>query len=93
MRQSSLTDPLSDAEVDAANADPSELWIHVRCQECGDVECCYNRTEVAWEKVCFPCLMVWKSPKKSVRDIANEHGFNPVDEQTQQDTFDRETRF
>ena len=64
MRQSSLTDPLTDGEVDAANADPADLWIHVRCKQCGDVECCFNRTEVAWKRTCFPCLMGWTAERK-----------------------------
>ena len=60
VRQSSLTDPLTDAEVDEANADKSDRWIHVRCKECGDVECCYNRSQVTWTRTCFPCQMGWK---------------------------------
>jgi len=88
---SSLDSPLTDDQVDAANADPADLWIHVRCKECGDVECCYNRTEVAWRKTCFPCLMGW-NPMKSVKQIGEENGFKPVPTQQQDDTFDRETR-
>jgi hypothetical protein len=61
IRPSSLTDPLTDEEVDLANKEPSDLWIHVRCKICGDVEPCFNRSEVAWTKTCFPCLMGWKS--------------------------------
>ncbi|MDE1871809.1 MAG: hypothetical protein KGI06_06245 [Candidatus Micrarchaeota archaeon] len=57
---SSLTNPLTDAEVDAANQNPKNIWMHVKCKICGDVEPCYNRTQVAWSKTCFPCLMGWK---------------------------------
>ena len=61
VHQSSLTEPLSDAEVDAVNAEKGDHWIHVRYKECGDVECCYNRSQVAWTRTCFPCQMGWKS--------------------------------
>jgi ribosomal protein S27E len=91
MRKSSLTDPLTDEEVDAANADPSDMWIHVRCKDCGDVECCFNRTVTSWQRRCFPCQMGWK-PMKSVKKIAEVNGFKPVPMRQQEDTVDRETR-
>lgn len=57
---STLSDPLTDEELDKANADERDFWIHVRCKKCGDVECCFNHTAVALERTCFPCLMGWE---------------------------------
>jgi hypothetical protein len=66
MRASALDNPLTDAEVEEANRDLADLWIHVKCHQCGDVECCFNRTEVARTRTCFPCLMGWTNKSQAV---------------------------
>jgi hypothetical protein len=56
MRKSSLEDPLTNEEIAQANAMDKDLWIHIRCKLCGDVECCFNKTRVAMELICVPCM-------------------------------------
>jgi ribosomal protein S27E len=54
---SSLTHPMTSEQLAEANADTENShWIHVQCQLCGGIECCFNRTQVARLQLCFPCL-------------------------------------
>jgi hypothetical protein len=55
--QSSLTNPLTEEQLSEANFDDADIWIHVRCSRCGQVECCFNRTHVARHRLCVPCLV------------------------------------
>ena len=49
--------PMSDAEIDAANDSVQDLWIHFRCRLYGEIEGCFNRTRASMDRVCFPCSL------------------------------------
>lgn len=66
MRPSSLADPLTPEEVAEANKNRSDLWIHVRCKLCGEVECCFNRSAAARKRMCFSCLMGWTKESRAL---------------------------
>jgi hypothetical protein len=57
LRESSFKHPLTDAEIDEANAYKEDLWIHIKCKSCGDVECCFNNSFCSQERLCFLCSM------------------------------------
>lgn len=67
---SDLKHPNTDEEVDAANKADGDQYLAVKCHVCGDVEPCFNRSQVAWTKTCFPCLMGWTRKPGSLKEAS-----------------------